>query len=382
MPITAQNATPDQIERRLTEIQYDIRYWTEIINIAPESREAIAARAKRAELRRLFSYFHGLYKKKGGKAMLMELPPDRISAVPPQVRERRERIDAQKRVQNLIQRCEVTLVDVKSGLDRSQKTIRDRWWIDMLFYQAGGFSSTTLHLARSRGLVPAQRALENARRMAANGDYDGAIAQLRVCLNRLDIVAKAVNGYIDAKAIGGKRIEIAIQIGASIGTGMAVQGSGLTLSAGEKASAAALQTGTQGAGAVLADGNITAREFGKAQLDAALAGGSTFVGAWAKDAVAPKVAGLLFENPTPTQMEEVQRIVESYFTANSGIAIQAFRDAASGKDVSFSWWASLVSPALATAGSALGTGDAIVRKSAKNEEAVAKMLESRARGSR
>lgn len=384
MVLTPETATAKQVEHHIERLSLDIRYYHELIELAPDSAEAPGYRAKLAHLQRSLNYFLRLYQQKGGKDMLVDMPAAHVTATPPQVAQQRAQQKARAEMSALLGRCQSALREVSGSLAEARRRTREDWVIDMLFYQSGGFSATTLMLAESRGIKPAEVALKSARQKANQGDFQGAVAHLRIFEQKLGLAASAVNAYYDALEVGGKRIEVAIKIGASIGTGLTVAGAGLQLTTAQEIGLAMVQTGSQefgqlGWNAALGGPQTSWSDVGKAALETAKAGGTTWVGEWAKSAVAPKVAGLLFKNPNYVQSKNVEAAVAEYFKANSGLAIDAFTDLANGKTPDYKWWASLVGPALSAADSRLGAGDSAAGEVKKSEEEVAKMLEERGR---
>jgi hypothetical protein len=378
MPITAENATLAQIETRMSQVDGHIRYYRELIGLGPETMED---RRELARWEQMMRYLLRLYEQKGGKVRHVNLPEDRVTVTPPQVVEQQKQEKFRLRVKSILSRCELNIITVRQSLDEAQRRTREDWVIDMLFYQSGGFSATTLMLARSRGMVPAETALKHARQAVLRGDYNAAFANLRVVVMKLELVAGAVNMYYEALGTGAARIEVSIKIGAAIGTGLATAGSGLTLTAGQKGMVGFVEAGSQNLGVLGWEkrfgGKVSPAQIGKALLDSAKSGGSAWVGGWAGEVVAPKVTGLLFKNPSPVQREIVATAVENYFKAHSNIAVDYFTKLASGQQPGYDWWAGLISPVIGTIGNTPGAIDASAAEVLKGEKKIADKLKEK-----
>jgi hypothetical protein len=390
-PLTAANATPEQIEHHLENVVLPkIQLFEDLLRME-DGATAIETREAQRQLnhwRQVWRYFLGLYRKKGGRAMAVDLPTDYARVTPPQKREKKTREEMQRAVSQLSSRCRTQAAEIRRAVKEIHR--RRQNMVDMAFSQAGGLNvGIMLVFVEAKFLRPAEKALERAQKYQSRGDLARAYANLVLCAQRLALAASAVNAYYDSLGIGAKRLEVAIALGAAIGSGIAVAGAtsgygGLTLSAADKVKlglveGAALNFGGLAVKRAFGE-QVSQKDVGLALLETAKSGGSVWVGNWAKGAIAPKIAALRYGKPTAAQLAAVETVVEEYFKANSAIAINAFGQLAQGKKPDYDWWGGLLSPAMGIADSRLGTADKIAHDTAASEKQIADEMRKRGAG--
>lgn len=387
--LTAQNATAAQIEHHLEFVVLpQIQYYEGLIQLDPSSPLTSEEQRDLAKWKQTFNYFVGLYKKKGGRDMVVDMPTHYVSVTPPQKLKQKARAEMRRAVDQLSTRCQMGLLEVQGGVRTIYKRrANSGWMVDMLFTQAGGLNvGRLLAYIEMRMIKPAEKALREAQMYQRKGDFSRAYANLVICTRFLSQAGININKYYDSLEIGAPRIQVAIILGASIVTGMIVSGAtsgygGFVLSTADKVKlgvieGAALSFGGLGIKAIAGE-QVSAKDLGKALLDTAKSGGGAWVGGWAKDTIAPRVAALRYGKPTAAQLELVGNVVEGYFKANSSITINAFGQLAQGKEPDYDWLAGLVSPAMGAVDARLGTADKIAHDIYTSEGEIAKEMKKR-----